>query len=294
MTSELDYSRATQCVARLRKEVQGRRERLRRDVVSQAVWVGIPTYIVTLVVLWVTAPISRWASFGMLSLFVAILLVLGIFSAFSAERLQLRNLQRILEAAPASFERASMLLRKREPFILYLYDFASGEESIHIQGPAVSGADTSVYVNGNHRREVITRKLHPHVPVVHLYNFREKNHKYDGISILADDDSWFDIVRQLSVAAKYVILDYRDAFLRSPAIRREIDHLMEANGPSLLFVGSEMELSRFRKEYPRLSVRIRERFAMRKRPTCVYRITEPYDAVDESDGLFDRIIRGAA
>lgn len=219
--------------------------------------------------------------------FSILMFLIGWLELTRSTRFQLR----VLKSSKINFHKVNELIRENKEFILYLYDFQSGQESIRIDVPPLSPrSPRAYYIKGNHRQHSVVDKLHKRISVVFFYNLNDNSEGHKGIAIPVADESWFGIYKTLCMRAKYVVLDYRLSFLESENVKRELEFIIGASNCRCLFLGTEKEYSKLAEEFPGIVNAIVGRFKMKERHTSIKKDAPVYYGVDNSDPLFKNIL----
>ncbi len=212
---------------------------------------------------------------------------------FLTEGRTFRKKRRAIKKASINYYKVNQILKYNRNFILYLYDFKSGLDSIEMKTLPVGGSDGYYSIDGNHRRAIITKKLYKSVPIISLYNGKELNVKYKDISLIVNDNSWFKIFQLLYKKSKYVIMDYRDKFESSKNIKMELEYILKYPHKNLIFVGTLNELNEIDFAFKNIKKIINYRFKLIPRKTHSFLMGDGdsyYFTVDKNDDVFDKII----
>ncbi|MCG8574916.1 MAG: hypothetical protein MI810_08540 [Flavobacteriales bacterium] len=240
-------------------------------------------------------------SFDDLSLYqyslIPLAAVLGLIMFWLTNSRTYRKQKKVIYNAYKNYHLVNQMISNQKPFVLFLYDFDSGADTISMKGPPVAGTSGEYSIDGNHRRAAITRKLHKKIPVISLYNSRESNYRYKDISLIVNNDNWFEVFTYLYQNADYVIMDYRDKFASSTNIQREIEHILKNPDKTILYSGTEDELSKMVNLHPGIDKIISAKFPLKNLRTHAKYYGEDigseYLTIDADSSVFDEIIDGS-
>jgi len=169
-----------------------------------------------------------------------------IWSGSSDVRLAFRKRMRISRRAMGDLVAIEQMIHQKTPYIFYLRDFNSGQRAHTISDvkmPSFVGGYTTVKKEGSLRMQEVTAFLETYAPIVMLYNRRDKTYNYKGRVLLCSDEQWYPNFTTLAHHAAIIVLDYAAGFEHSPAIRQEIQYVLE-HRPPIIVVGTKKELKK--------------------------------------------------
>jgi hypothetical protein len=144
------------------------------------------------------------------------------------------------------------LVLEQKAFILYLYNFSSGNEQ---EMQFHEFHDYPGYEFGNTRRSRLSDRLHKFIPFVFLFNPKEKNDNYKGYALVVSDHQWFSSFKILYNHAKYAVIDYTNRF-ETPNIDIEIQYIIKKDDKKLIFLGLNSEYTQLVDAYPLIKDKI--------------------------------------
>lgn len=185
------------------------------------------------------------------NLVLGILMILGfcffsyiVWSGSSDIRSQRRKRIESASNALKDLTTIESLVRGKNPYVLYLRDFAAGygvHSTREVKNPSCVGGYTVVSDEGSLRMKAVTEYLESFMPIVMLHNSKDKTHKYRGHILYCSDECWFRNFKKLAEHASIVVLDYSGRFFDSPAIISEVEFLVRHKLP-IVAVGTAEDI----------------------------------------------------
>ena len=171
-----------------------------------------------------------------------------IWSGSRSLRQMVRTKINLARNALPGLYRIEEMIREKRPYALYLRDYSNGESAHSVREvklPSFVGGYAIVSQDGSYRMQTLTPFLEKHLPIVMLYNARDKTPDYAGHVLYCSDDKWFQNFMTLAENASLVVLDYSGDFEKSPFIRQEIEFVKKSRKP-FIAVGTDEEIFKLR------------------------------------------------
>jgi len=199
-----------------------------------------------------------------LNVFLILLAFAGVVPLIRADE-RVKNLEIVaarLSKARANIDMLEQLIKRNDPFVLYLRGFRSGrnrEQPLPIPGASGHGVANPLiwpkeFGNPTTRRVIFT--VEQHFAVVLFDSLGERTEFLEGLIVYSDNAHWEENFKGLAEIAKYVVFDIRSPDLDSEGVQRELTYFSGLSARKVILIGTEVDLSAIEKLYPALSERL--------------------------------------